>query len=183
MDKLFYAVDEICPDLHKIDSIKEEVLREVNEVNKGNWTDWPEEALYGAKGDWKIFPFYAFGGWAQHQCKKCPVIYDFLKQIKGLRVALLSKLTPGMKLKSHRGWGNHSNNVIRCHYGLIVPEGAYVAVSDNETHSYQEQYHKKFEWMLFDDSKWHYAHNTSLVGERIVLIIDVDRPSNIPKGT
>jgi aspartyl/asparaginyl beta-hydroxylase (cupin superfamily) len=184
MNKLFYTVDEVCTDLHKMDAVKEEVLKEVHAVNSNNWHNWPEKGLYGAKGDWKIFPFYAFGGWSKTQCDRCPTIHNFLKQVKGLKLATLSKLTPGMKLHSHRGWGNHSNNVIRCHYGLIVPEGAaFISVSENQHFGYQDKHHKQFEWLVFDDSKWHYATNTSPDSERIVLILDVDRPSNIERGT
>lgn len=183
LNKLYYTVDEVCPDLHKIEGVKEKVLEEVHKVNSNNWNNWPEESLYGAKGDWKIFPFYAFGAWSMKQCTQCPAIYEFLKQVKGLRLATLSKLTPGMKLHPHRGWGNHSNNVIRCHYGLIVPEGAFISVSEHQSHGYKDCFHKQFEWMVFDDSKWHYATNNSYVDERIVLILDVDRPNTIERGT
>lgn len=87
-----------------------------------------------------------------------------------------------MKLFPHQGWGNHSNNVIRCHFGLDVPNGCYISVSDKNNLSDQEiKYHKNNEWLCFDDSKIHYAHNPTNK-DRIVLIVDVVRPKNIKRG-
>ncbi len=37
------------------------------------------------------------------------------------------------------------------------------------------------DWIVFDDSKLHYAENKS-DEERIVLIVDLERPSHIKKG-
>lgn len=39
--------------------------------------------------------------------------------------------------------------------------------------------------LVFDDSKSHYAFNyaTNASDERIVLIVDMERPSSIPLGT
>jgi hypothetical protein len=99
------------------------------------------------------------------------------------------------------GWGSHSNNVIRCHYGIIVPKLCYVSVTNNiipplydndniKKSSYPNNiykmgeeivFHKQFEWLIFDDSKTHYAENMSNE-DRIVLIIDVERPKHIKKG-
>lgn len=185
LDKLFYTVDETNVTLKKIDPIKYKILNETRKIYDGFWNDWPEKELYGNKqGQWKIFPFFAFGLWVKKNCMRCPNIYKFLKKIKGLKVAILSKLSPGMLLNSHRGWGNHSNHVIRCHYGLIIPDGnkSYISVSKEKGINEITQYHKQFEWTIFDDSKWHYAVNNS-DSDRIVLIIDVERPPNIKLGT
>lgn len=181
LDKLFYDVDDISSDLNKIDNLKDKILTETLAVYDKNWTDWPEKNLYEKNGQWKIFPFYAFGQWVDKNCIACPNICNFLKQIKGLKLATLSKMSPKMKLTPHKGWGNHSNHVIRCHYGLTVPDGCYIAVS-RENDIDEIQYHKKFRWTIFDDSYAHYAENTS-GKDRIVLIIDIDRPSHIKTGT
>ena len=210
-DQFFYDPIDISPDLNTINKIKNNVYNEATEVylHQKNWVDWPEKDLYANNGSWEIYPFYAFGIWVNQNCNKCPTIYNYLKSIKGLKLATLSKMTPGMKLKPHRGWGKHSNNVIRCHYGLIVPKGCYISVSDNndipplfrqskrnkfsnypnnikykdDDGSTEEiRFHKQFEWLVFDDSKTHYAENMSNK-YRIVLIVDIERPSNIKSGT
>jgi len=202
-DKFFYDVHEIYPDLDNINNIKNEIYEETKAVylNK-QWDDWPEKNLYNSKsnGNWKIFPFYAFNTWVNKNCKSCPKIYQFLKSIKGLKSALLSKLSPKMKLNPHRGWGHHSNHVIRCHYGIFIPEGCYISVSnrdrpplfnkikksdmvyDNNDRKEEIRFHEKFKWLCFDDSKTHYAENMSNE-DRIVLLIDIERPSNIKIGT
>jgi aspartyl/asparaginyl beta-hydroxylase (cupin superfamily) len=186
-DKLFYEVDEINQQLLKINRIKNKVLKETENVYIKNnlWNEWVEKYLYdnSEPDGWKIFPFYAFGVWVDQNCKLCPTITKFLKSIKGLELATLSRLKPKTKLNPHEGWGSHSNHVIRCHYGLIVPDNeCYVHVQEigNETKN-EFRYHEKFKWMCFDDSKTHYAENSS-DSDRVVLIVDIIRPNNIQTG-
>lgn len=180
MDKFFYSVNEISSQLDNIGNVSDDIMKESLSIFGDEWSDWPEKELYDSDGKWKIFPFYAFGIWVNDNCEKCPKTYKFLKHIKGLKLATFSKLTSGMKLKPHKGWASHSNYVIRCHYGLVVPKGCYVSVSD-ETRE-EIQYHKKFQWLIFDDSKTHYAENKSN-SDRIVLILDIERPSTIKVGS
>ena len=177
IDKNFYDINEISFDLNNIyeniDQIKYESL------NIADWIDWPEHYLYDTtnnkNGTWKIIPFYGFGIWVDETCMKCPFITNFLKNIKGLKLATLSKLSPHMKLIEHRGWRNHSNYVIRCHFGINVPDNCYISVNN------EIKFHKQNEWIIFDDSKLHYAENKSN-NDRIVLIVDIERPSHIKIG-
>lgn len=189
-NKLFYSVNEIEPKLNSIYKIKKQVLNETIQVYKNNlnsftgWTEWPEKELYSeSESDgWMIFPFFAFGVWVQDNCNKCPEITKFIKNIPGLKLATLSKLKGGTKLNEHEGWASHSNYVIRCHYGIIVPENlCYIQVRDNKTNKSQKEYHSESKWLIFDDSKTHYAHNKSN-NDRIVLILDIHRPDNIQIG-
>lgn len=180
LDKFYYTVEEICPLLDSIKNVSDDILNESLGIFGNEWKDWPEKDLYEKNGEWKIFPFYAFDIWVGDNCKKCPKTYSFLKGIKGLKLATFSKLSSGMKLKPHKGWGDHSNHVIRCHYGLVIPEKCYVSVAD-ETKE-EIKHHKKFQWLIFDDSKTHYAENKSK-SDRIVLIIDIERPKTIKTGT
>ena len=183
MNKFFYEVDEINKDLYKINPNKYEILSETiklnNDINKNDWNDWPETELYEKNGTWKIFPFFAFNTWVYKNCERCPNIYKFIKKIKGLKLATLSKLSPGMKLKPHKGWGSHSNHVIRCHYGIIVPKNCFISVEENN--KVEITLHKQFEWLIFDDSKTHYEEKKS-DSDRIILIVDIERPSNIKTG-
>lgn len=179
--KMFYDSNEISPDLEKIEKCREIIYNETISVYEDDWKNWPEKELYEKQGEWKIFPFYAFGIWEKENCNKCPAIFNFIKNIKGLKLATLSKLSPGMKLTPHKGWASHSNHVIRCHYGLIIPKNCYVSVSDDYGNEYIK-HHEKFKWLIFDDSQIHYAENKSN-DDRIVLIIDVERPSWIKTGT
>ena len=207
LDQFYYSVNDVDPDLELIESDKIDIYNEcINVYKKEGWEMWPEKELYRTNGTWKIFPFYAFGVWATENCKKCPTITRFIKSLKGVKLATLSKLSPGMKLTQHQGWENHSNHVIRCHYGLLVPKGCYISVSNknnpplydsrdkikkfpydiyhyNDVGNVDEQikFHRQFEWLIFDDSKVHYAENMSKM-DRIVLIVDIERPKHIKKG-
>lgn len=186
-NKLFYSVDEINSELNKIDKIKKQVLDETIHVYKNNlteWAEWPEKNLYSNSepDGWKIFPFFAFGVWVQSNCELCPTITKFIKSIPGLKLATLSRLRGNTKLEEHEGWASHSNYVIRCHYGLLVPDNqCYIYVKDNTNNKEEKKYHSKFEWIAFDDSKTHYAHNQSNE-DRIILILDITRPVDIEVG-
>jgi ornithine lipid ester-linked acyl 2-hydroxylase len=109
-------------------------------------------------------------------CKLCPNIYNILLKIPNKKTALLSRLKANTKLDAHMGWGDLANYILRCHYGVIVPDNCYIHVM-NEKRKIKE---KKI--IVFDDSKMHYAENKSNT-DRIILIIDMPRPSNIPIGT
>jgi aspartyl/asparaginyl beta-hydroxylase (cupin superfamily) len=181
-NELFYDVNDVFPELEKIHKLRPIIMNEVNNVIKlqSQWNDWPEKDLYDGKGTWKIFPLYAFGIWVDENCKLMPKLTKFIKSIPKLKLATLSKLSPGMKLIPHQGWGKHSNVVLRAHYGLIVPEKqCYIKVSDENREKIK--FHKNDEWMVFDDSKTHMAENKSH-NDRIVLILDIERPEYIEKG-
>ena len=189
ISKNYYTVNEVCPELMNIYSVIGEIKKEVIDVNNDIWTDWPEKELYDNKNikqsereyKWNIYPFTAFGVVVEDNCKRCPHLWNFIQHIPGVKAALLSRLGPGTKLNPHRGWGRHSNHVIRCHFGIDVPRGCYVAVKENENDNEDIKLHKEGEWMAFDDSRIHYAHNPTNK-DRIVLIIDVQRPKHIKTG-
>lgn len=177
MNKRFYTIDDTGFPLPKLSSLRQEIL---NICSNKAWIDWPESNLYEHDGTWKIIPFYGFDMWVDKNCSKCPQLTQYLKQIPGLRLATLSKMSPGMKLTPHQGWGNYSNFVLRCHYGVVVPPNkCYISVSDDRGE--ERQFHQEDEWLIFDDSKTHFAENMS-DEDRIVLIIDIDRPSHIEPG-
>mgnify|MGYP001558699408 CR=1 FL=1 len=163
---------KICPQLKTIHESREKIRKEIRQIY--DWTDWPETELY-KNGEWKIFPFYAFGIWVNKNCEICPELTEFIRRIPNLKLATLSRLSPGTKLAPHCGWGNHSNYVLRAHYGIDVPDNCYVEVES------KRKYHKNDTWLLFDDSLQHMAGNES-EKDRIVLIVDIERPTNIPKG-
>jgi aspartyl/asparaginyl beta-hydroxylase (cupin superfamily) len=181
--KRFYNIVDTYPNLKAIHPLRSKIMKELDKVI--NWIDWPEKELYDHQGEWKIFPLFAFNIWVQDNCNKLPTLTKFIKNIPNLKTAILSKLSPKMKLKPHQGWGKHSNTVLRAHYGLIVPEDkCYIGVSDPQHHinnPQEKQYHKNDEWLVFDDAKMHMAENTS-DQDRIVLILDILRPPGVKQG-
>lgn len=184
LDKKFYTVEETYPELNKIYDNLEIYKNEVNElINQKLWIDWVERYLWDFNGaNWKIIPLFGFGVTIKKNCDKCPKLIKFLKSIPGVKLAILSKTTPGTILQDHRGWGNHSNNVLRCHFGFKVPKNCFVNVGDNKDSNREIRYHQQDKWLIFDDSKWHFSGNNSNE-ERVVLILDIERPKNVKKGT
>ena len=184
IDQKYYQASDISIYLRNIKYSLPEIRREVQQICKTqNWMAWPELDLYEDQTkEWRILPFKGFGLVSEENCNACPVLWRFIQSIPGVKVALLSKLGPGMKLTAHQGWGKHANHVIRCHYGFIVPNGCYLSVSDRADLSDEQiRSHRKDEWLCFDDSKYHYAHNPT-DEDRVVLILDIERPTHIKPG-
>ena len=180
VNKCFYQVEEICPQLNNI--CKEAIIEEYMTNNQsGTWVDWPEK-LIDEGMEWKIIPFCAFGKWIQKNLDHYPLLGKFLTGISGIKLAGLSRLGPRTTLTPHQGWANHSNHHLRCHYGIDVPQGCQIIVYNEKTGLPQIQSHATGKWIIFDDSKVHTAVNPSN-NYRTVLIVDVERPSHVKIGS
>lgn len=176
LDKNFYNYREIYPFLETLKQNKYAIQQEVSDIMKDNWNIWPEKYLFNNKDGWKVFPFYGFGIWIDKNCQKCPVIHNILKHIPGLKTASLSRLKPNTKLSPHQGWSELSNNVLRCQYGIFVKDNCILSCN-NEIDTMKEN-----KIIVFDDSKMHFAENNGS-HDRIVLILDIERPYYVKKGT
>ena len=175
LNQRFYDYKIIYPELEILKDNKYKILEEVSKINVKHWDDWPEKELYTEEMSWKVLPFFGFGIWIDHNCDICPEITKILKNIPNLRTALLSKLDAGTQLTPHTGWASLANNILRCHYGIKVPDRCYIYVETEKEQMLNN------EIIVFDDSKVHYACNFSN-NERIVLIVDIKRPDFIEKG-
>jgi aspartyl/asparaginyl beta-hydroxylase (cupin superfamily) len=187
IDQCFYDYLKVYPELKILKSnrsiIMEEMLSNIKKSSMSfdkNWIPWPEKNLYTEDMDWKIIPFYGFNIWVKKNCNKYPKLYNVLKNIKGLRTAIISKLGKKTVLNKHQGWAKLSNNVLRVQYGLIVPKECYLGVSDLPGIEEKRMVNND-DIIVFDDSKLHWAENNS-DQDRIVLILDIDRPNYIKKG-
>ena len=192
----------IFPELDLINNsiIKKELIQYIHTIN--NWTEWPEHELWknnntnlnsnsnsntNSNISWTIIPLIAFGKLCEKNAKLFPNTLNQLKKIPNLITAGFSKLGPGTKLSYHKGWAKLSNNVLRCHLGLIVPENkCMIMVTRNNNYSnlsnIKAMYQQENKWIIFDDSLYHSASNNS-ESYRIVLILDIKRPTNIMTGT
>lgn len=175
----FFDIINIEPRLINLNIIHHAIKKEVLNFTH-NWYPWPEKELYSEDKMWSVIPFYGFGKWSEKNVKMFPIIFNFIKNIPTIKTAGLSKLSGGTVLTPHKGWGILSNNVIRCHYGIDVPDGCYISVK-NDDEPEEIRYMEEGKWLTFDDSKTHYANNTSNK-DRIVLLIDVQRPDFIKTG-
>jgi hypothetical protein len=156
------------------------------------WTPWPEEAHYSVKPDggapWSVVPLlHCFPAtdpsrrqWIPHFCQLCPGTVEILKRCIGepnLRTALWSRLDPDSVLEAHTGWADLANHVLRVHIPVVIPAGGVCGTWVDGCVA------ESSDIVIFDDSKTHRAFNYSETDERIVLIVDIVRPAQLPKGT
>lgn len=151
------------------------LLAELQNILSASWLDWPEKHLYAEDNQWDIFPFFGFGQEVPQNCTRCPETYQLLKQIPDLRTAIYSRLGPKARLTPHVGPAHISNYCLRCHFGLIVPEGCGLWVEG------EEHLQRPADWLVFDDSKPHSGFNNSSE-QRVVLLLDIARPVWVPRG-
>jgi Aspartyl/Asparaginyl beta-hydroxylase len=175
------------------------------------WTAWPEEQHYSAGADendddrgdgaesvpWTVFPLcYCFPAndeskraWVPVMSRAVPRTAAILQrpELRRLRTALFSRLAPGARLFAHTGWADLANHVLRVHVPVLLPpastvedrpemglcglwvDGVVQTLAPNEL-------------VCFDDSKMHWAFNYD-AQERVVLILDFERPPGLPPGT
>ena len=179
---VFFTISEVNPKLSDLVSptIASTLLTELNQATRGlSWQKWAETELYPLGPDglptWDIIPIFAFGHWIPATSTYFPNLRKILSGITGIKTVLFSRMKGYTSLEPHQGWAVLANRVIRCHLGLVVPGKAFISVDG------QRQYHQTGKLILFDDSHRHYAANLS-PDPRIVLLVDVERPSHLPRG-
>lgn len=187
----YYPYKEFFPQLDVLKDNYNVILEEMQAVQQtASWPFWPEKHYSQQDSEWRVFPFcYTFPAydatkttWVSPTCAMCPRTVELLKSLPGIRTALFSKLGPNTTLAAHRGWADLANHVLRCHFPLVVPtlsDGApcCAMVVGGET-----TFHAEREFIVFDDSKLHYAFNHHPEKTRLVLIIDFYRPDELPRG-
>ena len=179
--------------IRNIASVREEASR------IPQWTAWPERNHYGdeqSSGDpevpasWTVFPLcYTFPAndlsrrkFVDKTCAFVPETTRLLVSLgPALRTALFSRLNPRTRLNTHTGWSDLANHVLRVHIPLAVPGGDYSAGLCGTWVDGCVETHEAGRIVCFDDSKVHRAYNYS-DEERVVLIVDLLRPSTLPPG-
>ena len=135
-----------------------------------------DAASLSQDGNWKVFPFLAYGIRSQPNIDLCPQTWRLVQRIPGLRTAMFSILEPGKRLPAHRG---PYNGVLRLHLGLLVPEPVErvaIRVGSEQRHWAEGRV------LIFDDAYEHEAWNeTGHV--RVVLFVDFEKPLRFPART
>ncbi len=172
----FYDYRKVFPQLELLKQHQATLLQELQSIyHTEDWFDWPETHLYGDDVEWNVFPFLAFGLKVDRMCELCPETARILQSLPGIRIAVYSRLGAKSELEPHCGLAPMANDALRCHFGLIVPQNCGIWVEGE----IQEQ--RAGEIIVFDDSKEHSAYNKSSE-ERVVLLMDLQRPADIPRG-
>ena len=167
----YFNLDETYPKLKIVNENHDLILNEYNNIKDKDpkiWHEWIQNQL-------SVIPLYFFGKWSSKGKALFPKTSAIIEKIPNIRTVAFSKLKPNSQIQPHIGWGDLANSILRCHYGVDVPENCG-CVCDNWV-----VLHKTKEWLIFDDSKMHSSYNFSNK-DRIIIIIDMERPSHIPKG-
>jgi beta-hydroxylase len=127
-----------------------------------------------AHGDrWKVFLLYGFRLRSEANCRRCPETAAVLAGIPGLLSAWFSILAPRTAIPRHRGI---SKGIIRAHLGVVAPKdraNCWMRVDDRTVHWEEGR------CFVFDDTYDHEVRNDT-DEERVVLIVDVERPMRLP---
>ena len=129
-------------------------------LNDDPFTPWPERHLY-SKG-WDVFGFCFFERKIPENCAVCPETAAIVEQVPGMTTAGFSRLAPGTHIRPHVGF---TDELLRCHLGLIAPPGGRLRVGD-EVRAWEEN-----KCLIFDDTLEHEAWNES-DADRVVLLLD-----------
>jgi beta-hydroxylase len=124
---------------------------------------WPEQWIY--KGQWDVYGIRDLqGNLIEEHAAECPFTTSILDQIPNLRTAGFSMLGAGCHITPHKGY---TDDVLRCHLGLIIPEGDCALKVEETIYNWQEG--KAF---IFNDRLLHEAWNLT-EHPRYVLLLDL----------
>lgn len=175
-----YDTKKVFPELIMLENKNIFAAIQKEALNTTLWEEWPEKCLWEKNINspkWNVIPLYAFGKWSKN-AKHFPRTSYLIQNIPNIRTAGFSLLEPNVTLKKHRGWANLSNYVLRSHLLLTQNKtgSCFIDVKGIRKN------HKYGKWLTFDDSELHSASNLDNQN-RIILLIDIDRPSWISNGT
>jgi aspartyl/asparaginyl beta-hydroxylase (cupin superfamily) len=122
---------------------------------------------------WKTFFLYGYGFEAKLGIEMCPRTAALMREIPGMKTAMISILSPRKHILDHRG---PYKGVLRYHLGLIVPkdaESCRIRVGDDIRHW------EEGKSMIFDDTFNHEVWNDT-DETRVVLFVDIMRPLPFP---
>ncbi len=124
---------------------------------------------------WKTVFLYGYGFEARLGVEMCPRTAALMREIPGMKTAMISILSPRKHILDHRG---PYKGVLRYHLGLIVPEDASscrIRVGEDIRHW------EAGKSLIFDDTFNHEVWNDT-DETRVVLFVDVLRPLPFPES-
>ncbi len=126
--------------------------------------DWAERKLYDE--GWKVLALYQFphGEVIPENATRCPETARLVAEhFPTHGAAGFSILLPGTEIRPHQGY---QGPFLRCHLGLVVPDGDCAIEVDCQTRRWSEG-----ELLVLDDRLLHRAWNRTN-SERAVLLVD-----------
>jgi beta-hydroxylase len=126
-----------------------------------------------ADDKWRSFFLWGYGYRVAQNCARCPKTTALVSAIPNLNSAFFSILKSGAHIPRHKGVTKH---LLTCHLGLLVPKdekNCRMKVS-TVTVNWREG-----KCLVFDDTYRHEIWNDT-EQDRIILLIQVKRPSRLP---
>jgi len=119
--------------------------------------------------NWRTFMLYGFGAKVAKNYAAAPQTSALLESVPHLQSSWFSILAPGYHIPAHCGV---TKGILRAHLGLIIPrEAERCRIRIGE----EFMIWRKGEVFVFDDTYSHEVWNDTSE-ERVILIIDFDRP-------
>ncbi len=134
----------------------------------GDVREWHEKKLHD--GGWNVYGLFDFphGQPIDAHIRCCPLTSRLISDyVPGHGAAGFSVLRPDTQIRPHCGYAGH---FLRCHLGLIVPEGDCGIEGDDVTRRWCEG-----QVMVLDDRIMHRAWNEG-ASDRVVLLLDFPEP-------
>jgi len=133
----------------------------------------PDQYRINPDRRWNVFFFEGLGRRSRRNRALCPETARALDRVAGVELAFFSILAPGLHIPRHSGI---TKALIRCHLGLKVPRDAGKC--------FMQIGRERFHWeegraVVFDDTHPHEVWNDT-DEERVVLLVDVERPMRWP---
>ncbi len=157
---MFYDIKNF-PFTQTLEANWQTIRDEYKTIDPDHLLEAPWEDIYNQS--WEIYTLFAKKRKFKLHCSHVPQTTTLIESIPNLYNASFSALGPGAQITPHVGY---TDDVLRCHLGLIVPDGCAIRVGD------QTRAWKEGECMIFDDMIEHEAWNKSNQ-LRVVLIIDI----------
>ncbi|KAL0483628.1 aspartyl/asparaginyl beta-hydroxylase [Acrasis kona] len=162
-------LDHIASSLVKNFEVIERELMGILNQQLTEFTKWPESIC---KTGWKVFGLYGFGRRLEENIVRCPETTKIIESLipeNEITTVGFSSLEPGAYITPHKGYEGYSDNVLRLHLGIIIPqpnERCAIKVG-NITKKW-----KRREVLIFDDFLTHEAWNLS-DQVRVNLLLDL----------
>lgn len=170
-NEVFFNYNKYYPELNIVNENRNIILNEFNNAIKTDiWNEWINGKHI------TLVPLNCCGYYSNKVSEILPQTTNIFKKISGIQSISFSRLKPKMQILPHQDWKKISNNVLRCHYGLIVPENCGSIIEN------WIEFMENDKWLVLDISKMHTSFNES-ESERYIIIVDMKRPDEIPIGT
>jgi aspartyl/asparaginyl beta-hydroxylase (cupin superfamily) len=147
-------------------TIKAELMQLLSD-NGAGFKGYMSEKQFRHSG-WNTFNFFFYGKKFEENCERCPRTTEILESLPRFERdhIMFSSLNPHTRIPPHTG---PMNGILRGHLGMIVPQGCYIRVGQDER-TWQEG-----KVLVFDDSFEHEVWNHS-DQVRIVLFTNFWHP-------